>query len=400
MELEEKCHEIENSKSALREINSDSCCFSDKFALKTRTRRKQCLCTLCIQADLTKYPSAGNPFDCQTPLASHFKKIDLENYVNETVIFCNDIRSSFRPSYTPYYEVQFACSGDFSGMQSGKRLWDSLDHASEESDESDGDSSEYPDLHFQTKSLPSFKTDDRIRNMVQTFEQQYCSKLRLGLQYSEFTFPEHSEAEQSHQDWRTNFTGLGCHQNRSLTFLAMDSILFPAIAESAGMNLSLVTHKTLAFILDQSNENVFLLHHEVPRNDAEPEIQISKREIYEFVRNFTKGSLTRFLRVDRSGISVSGGCLPGKRGVVCVPELASDTFSAVVMNPHSDVVVFYYTQWCGFCSSVSHIYLSVARFFSGIDGIVFTRINLDRNDLPVKWTVDRFPSIIFFPAHR
>lgn len=392
LQLEEKCHEIQEPKSVLREINSDSCCFTDKFPLTTSRRKKQCLCTLCIQADVSKYPSAGHGFDCHSPLTKHFRSIDLENYVNQSsVMYCNDVTFSFRPPYTPYYEVQFACAADFNS-----HVPNLLPLEGVSSEELDTGSQRYPFFPF-IEMLVSSKTDDRIQRMVQTFERQYCSKLRMGLQYNDFPFPEHTE---SPQDWRTNFTGLGCQQNRTLRFLAMDSVLFPAFAESAGINVSLVTHKTLAFIIDQKNENVFLLHHELPRDPAEPQQFITKKEIYEFIRNFTTSSLTRYLRVHDGHISSSGQCLPGKRDAVCVPELTSNTFESVVMQPAKDVVVFYYTPWCGFCTSIAHVYLSVARFFAGVKEIVFTRINMQRADLPTKYSADRFPTIIFFPAHK
>ena len=392
LQLEEKCHEIQDPKSVLREINSDSCCFTDKFPLTTELRKKQCLCTLCVQADVSKYPSAGRGFDCHSHLTKHFRNIDLENYVNRSVMYCNDISFSFQPPYTPYYNVQFACSAHF--QSDAVPLLPPLEGVSGE--ELDSGSQRDPFFPF-IEMLVSPKTDDRIQRMVETFERQYCSKLRMGLQYNDFPFPEHSE---SSQDWRTNFTGLGCQQNGTLRFLAMDSVLFPAFAESAGMNVSLVTHKTLAFIIDQKNENIFLLHHDLPRTASEAQNLITKKEVYEFIRNFTTGSLTRYLRVHGGDISASDQCLPGKRDVVCVPELTSDTFDSVVMQNGKDVVVFYYTPWCGFCTSIAHVYLSVARFFAGVKEIVFTRINMQRGDLPTKYSVDRFPTIIFFPAHR
>lgn len=396
LQLEEKCHEIQDPKAVLREINSDSCCFTDKFPLTTKLRKKQCLCTMCIQAEVSKYPSAGHGFDCQSPLTNHFRSIDLENYVNQSVMYCNDIRFSYRPPYTPYYEVHFACSADY---QTGVQQESLPPMEGVSSEELDGGSPEYPHYPFFPfiEMLVSSKTDDRIQRMVQTFERQYCSKLRMGLQYNDFLFPEHYESSQT---WRTNFTGLGCQQNGTLRFLAMDSVLFPAFAESAGMNVSLVTHKTLAFIIDQKNENVFLLHHDLPRTASETQKLITKKQIYEFIRNFTTSSLTRYLRVHGGDISASEQCLPGKRNVVCVPELTSATFDSVVMRPGKDVVVFYYTNWCGFCTSISHVYLSVARFFAGVKEIVFTRINMQRADLPTKYSVDRFPTIIFFPAHK
>ena len=103
-----------------------------------------------------------------------------------------------------------------------------------------------------------------------------------------------------------------------------------------------------------------------------------------------------------------------------------------------DVLLFYYTQWCGFCSVLNHILIQLARLLQGngtiavarcvvLDSqcwqhlIVFTclnpslksllivkhkfsdspfRVNVARNDLPWEFMVDRVPSILLFPKYR
>jgi thiol-disulfide isomerase/thioredoxin len=30
-----------------------------------------------------------------------------------------------------------------------------------------------------------------------------------------------------------------------------------------------------------------------------------------------------------------------------------------------DVLVFYYTQWCGFCTALNHVLIQLARLFQG-----------------------------------
>lgn len=111
-----------------------------------------------------------------------------------------------------------------------------------------------------------------------------------------------------------------------------------------------------------------------------------------------------------------------------------------------DVLLIYYTQWCGFCSAINHIVIQLARLLQGnptitvarcaaIYGMGFffflfffkvvfyctgqfflkdkkkqpsnliktfhvCRLNVARNDLPWEFMVDRVPSILLFPKYR
>ena len=38
-----------------------------------------------------------------------------------------------------------------------------------------------------------------------------------------------------------------------------------------------------------------------------------------------------------------------------------------------DVMILVYSPWCGFCASVAHIYLSLARYFKAAKHIIFSR---------------------------
>ncbi|XP_023239102.1 thioredoxin domain-containing protein 11-like [Centruroides sculpturatus] len=118
----------------------------------------------------------------------------------------------------------------------------------------------------------------------------------------------------------------------------------------------------------------------------------------EFVVSYTENLLNRHLR---SAVKYKMGCdtSPGFEGV-CVHEITTDRFQNVVLDTEKDVVVMYYAPWCAFCGSVAHVFLTVARYFAGISGIIFVRINGDDHDLPWEFTVDKYPSILFFPARR
>jgi hypothetical protein len=49
---------------------------------------------------------------------------------------------------------------------------------------------------------------------------------------------------------------------------------------------------------------------------------------------------------------------------------------------------------------VSHIYLTVARYFRAVQHLTFTRIDGESNDLPWEFTMHHYPTILFSPAHR
>lgn len=221
--------------------------------------------------------------------------------------------------------------------------------------------------------------DEKIDRMVASFESEYCWRLHLGLNNSDLNFPDSGEGTSSSQSWRADFTGLRCTTNRSLSFIAMDSILFPSFAESLGLNVFNETHATVAVIMEEADENLYLLNHQLSARalnlDSSVSTTINKRSIYEFIKNYTSGDLPRFLR-SAPETSSSQNCLTEADGsnIVCVPELTSDSFKSVVLESNKDVMMLYYTPWCGYCTSVAHVYLSVARFFLGVDGIVFARL--------------------------
>ncbi|XP_036798065.1 thioredoxin domain-containing protein 11 isoform X6 [Oncorhynchus mykiss] len=89
---------------------------------------------------------------------------------------------------------------------------------------------------------------------------------------------------------------------------------------------------------------------------------------------------------------------PQKRPLIS--ELTTTSFLTTVMDPHRDVVLFYYSQWCGYCSVLNHVIIQLARMFRGNSTVTIARVNVARNDLPWEFMVDHFPSVLLFPRHR
>lgn len=347
MELDEKCHELQDVRD--RTVlpfagSSESCCFSQpiKWKPSVGSGHKKCFCTACVQLTKSKCPGGCTSFNCLSTASRFLSSFEPTSFVNKSANYCNQIKTKFQPRYTPYYSIDLACTG-----------------LEPSSDPSDFAPFKHLDLHENSR-------DDRIRRMISSFEYGYCSRLRLGLNYSDLNFPESGEGPGSSQSWRKDFTGLACRTNRTLNFVAMDSILFPTFAEHLGIDVLNETHSTVAVIIEQSQENVYLLSNSLLSKSSSP--SLSKRAIYEFIKNYSSNTLPRFVR--SQSVSSSSDC---SKASICVPEISSNSFEQIVLNPRKDVILMYYTPWCGFCSSIAHFYLSVAHFFRHVDSLIFAR---------------------------
>lgn len=395
-ELEERCHEIlddeEINKNEFRKFrdNEDTCCHSQtvkwrSFGGVRRGITKKCLCTSCVHISLPKCPSHCNHFDCLSTAARFLDDFD-PNFVNNSAVYCNQIKTLYEPKYTSYYKISTTCSGIVSPT---------IDME---------DNSQWNDVN----KYSVLSSDDKINQMIRDFEIQHCRRLKLGMNYTDLNFPDSSEIRKL--SWRANFTGLACRTNRTLKFMALDSSLYPSFAESLGIDVFNVPHSTVAVIMDPNKESFHLLEHEILFEEVEmpnfehksivnvPVNSYSKKTLIEFIKNYTDGTLPRYLRnklVSSSGLCDLKQMVLNKtaqdNAVICVPELNSITFTNFIMGKsfvdnqnkdnlkvlaefsNKDILVMYYAPWCGFCTSIAHVYLDVARFFTFSSDIVFTR---------------------------
>lgn len=60
----------------------------------------------------------------------------------------------------------------------------------------------------------------------------------------------------------------------------------------------------------------------------------------------------------------------------------------------------YHSPYCAFCSAIFYVYLTVAHYLREMDHLLFVKVDGDNNDLPWEYNMNRFPSILFFPAER
>lgn len=238
------------------------------------------------------------------------------------------------------------------------------------------------------------------QELEQWAKLERCRQLRHARLLDKPFFPAEKEVD----DKKAGIKGLRCTGNKSLAFLAFDSLQLHHFAERLGVDVLSRKDKTVALIVDPEAETQYLL-----------EGEINKATLTVFIRNYIHKNLQRWHRttdveprsdgfvlgptqtihLSRYNARHIGDC---EANMVCVEELSYRSFKAKVLDTKKNMVLLYYTPYCAFCSSVSHVFLSVAHTLKSVSTLDFARIDGDNNDLPWQFTVHRFPSIIFFPA--
>ncbi|KAK2582439.1 hypothetical protein KPH14_004749 [Odynerus spinipes] len=221
------------------------------------------------------------------------------------------------------------------------------------------------------------------------FLKESCKRWSAGHIYHEPVFPQ-----DSYKHSNISLTKSLCKMNRTLSLIAIDSLHYFHFAEGLGIDVLKKKDKTAVIILDVAQESEYVMQED-----------FSRHGVIEFINNYTQGFLQRTLRSDNSQCFVKKfknklKCDQKNALKVCIPELTSEIFLDTVLDTTKDVVLMYYSPYCAFCSAVSYVYLTVAYYLSAVDHLVFVRIDGDNNDLPWEYSMDRFPSILFFPAKR
>ncbi|TKS68553.1 Thioredoxin domain-containing protein 11 [Collichthys lucidus] len=199
-------------------------------------------------------------------------------------------------------------------------------------------------------------------------------------------------------------TGLWCQTNRTLRFYVLDVALNWPLALRLGAtgNTSASLHQeagdgSFAAIVNLKDEVHYVLH-------RSPEATLTE-SLEAFIRNFSApySLLQRHLVGEEERKAGDEGTRhPDKHQHPrpLITELTTSSFLPSVMDLQKDVLLFYYTQWCGFCSVLNHVIIQLARLLQGNGTITVARVNVARNDLPWEFMVDHVPSILLFPKYR
>ncbi|XP_020280773.1 thioredoxin domain-containing protein 11 isoform X2 [Pseudomyrmex gracilis] len=252
--------------------------------------------------------------------------------------------------------------------------------------------SELKRLHTGTeyKMLLWKKEDTRSASTVRrNFLKERCRKWLAGNDYHQPLFPRDSPAR-----FNNSLKDSVCKTNKTLALIAIDSLHYFHFAQHLGIDTTKWKNKTAVVILDSALESQYVMHHD-----------FSEDALVNFVNQYTQGLLERTLRSEnlqqnKTQKSSNRSNNVTSRSQIRVRELTTETFLDTILDPSKDVVVMYHSPYCGFCSAISYVYLTVAHYLSNMDHLIFVRVNGDNNDLPWEYTMNRFPSILFFPAKR
>ncbi|CAH0563678.1 unnamed protein product [Brassicogethes aeneus] len=242
-------------------------------------------------------------------------------------------------------------------------------------------------------SMYTGENDHRSAENLQTIHKNEVCRNFL---HSE-NFRPHSFEENVNMANAQDASGLACKVNRSLHFILIDSLVYYHFAERLGVDLNEFVDKTAAVIVNDKMESHYVMRDTV-----------TTESLRNFIVNFTKNYLTRSQR-SISGVDSKNthkfennlkSCDSKQNKNVCVRELTSETFLPTILAKNKAILVYYYTRQCAFCSGISHAFLTAARKLSLVDNLMFSRIDGDTNVLPWQYTMESFPTIIYFPATK
>ncbi|KAL1005126.1 hypothetical protein UPYG_G00054880 [Umbra pygmaea] len=195
--------------------------------------------------------------------------------------------------------------------------------------------------------------------------------------------------------------GLRCRTNKTLRFYVLDSGLHWPLALRLGAQGNIETGglgglggllgdgQSFVTIVNLNDEVHYVMDHRWSANVT--------KSLELFIRNFSTphSPLKRHLVGEKWGEERQP---PSGRPLIS--ELNTSSFLSTVMDPYRDVLLFYYSRWCGHCSVLNHVIIQLARMFQGNATVTIARVNVARNDLPWEFMVDHFPSVLLFPKRR
>ncbi|XP_061456224.1 thioredoxin domain-containing protein 11 isoform X2 [Rhineura floridana] len=143
----------------------------------------------------------------------------------------------------------------------------------------------------------------------------------------------------------TYVTGLCCRTNKTLNLYLLDSNLFWLYAERLGASRSAPV-KEFAAIVDLKEET----HYVLDQDQA-----LLKSNLETFIQNYSVlySPLKRHLVGDTRPSRIHSQHV--------VREIFTDTFHKVMLKSDKDILLLYYAPWCGFCMSLNHIFIQLAR---------------------------------------
>uniref|UniRef100_A0A023G8E5 Protein disulfide isomerase prolyl 4-hydroxylase beta subunit n=1 Tax=Amblyomma triste TaxID=251400 RepID=A0A023G8E5_AMBTT len=201
--------------------------------------------------------------------------------------------------------------------------------------------------------------------------------------YTEHGSQEYFQLHQLSQDYQAcelkgRFSGLGCRTNSTVNFVALDG-RHTEFAPPGLLSDGLPT----AVIYAAKDQAQYLIRGPV-----------TAPTLKKLVVDFTDRILDRHLN------SVGPDSIRVDCSSRLVAELSGRAFRQLMLDTTHDAVVLFYASWCGFCKSMYHHFFAAAKFFKGFKGLLFARIDAYKNDLPWEFTMQQYPTVIFFSRKK
>ncbi|KAK9708828.1 Thioredoxin [Popillia japonica] len=238
---------------------------------------------------------------------------------------------------------------------------------------------------YKTSMLTGLNDGRSPRNLQKVRRQNKCRLKTIAEKYSPAFF---AESLLNKDNVKVDITGLACQVNRSLSMIAMDSLKYHHFANSLSIDILNRKHKTALVIVDEKMESHYVLGEAV--TDA---------SIREFIQDFSRNKLKRALLNSSQKYNYTHTYIPNISGKnhIRITELDSVTYLPTVMKRNTAVVVLYHSKQCSFCSGIAYTFLTVAKAFSPVKKLQFARIDGELNSLPWEYTMESYPTILFFP---
>lgn len=163
-----------------------------------------------------------------------------------------------------------------------------------------------------------------------------------------------------------------------IIFGIVDVKVFNSIAD----DLRLEPNKWPAFAIKDAVKG-----HRFPLDQGQ---QLSEQVLSSFVESFVNGKLKPTIKSES---------IPEKQeGPVTV--IVGHTYDDIVINNEKDVLIDYYTQWCGPCKAMAPTYERLAKLYvshpTGCGRVTIAKVDAEANDVPGD--IRGFPTFKLFPA--
>ncbi|XP_044758505.1 thioredoxin domain-containing protein 11 [Coccinella septempunctata] len=236
--------------------------------------------------------------------------------------------------------------------------------------------------------VSDYRSPENLRNYL---SRETCRLFQIAQDYQ----PLHFSKELYDYVEGFNITGFKCNTNKTLNFIAMDSLYYHHYAEKLGVDLFQRPNKTALVILDDKMESHYIMSDD-----------ITETNVKKFIYNYSRGSLKRALSSLATVKSENTHSYPKNRlcsyedAKFCVRELSAINFLETISQTNKAVIIFYYSKQCSFCNGISYRFLTVAKYWSSMEELLFARVDGDLNLLPWEYTMEIYPTILIIPANQ